>query len=130
MPVGPIWFPVPQEPLSRGVVYFLEDSAMNVLDEHTRSLWMGVPVVTAPSLVGPQRADVAVIGSGIAGLSVAYELASRGRSVVVLDRGPIGSGMTASNTAHLASAIDDDYKEQVKVRRPDCGRIYSETQAM
>ena len=102
---------------------------MNVLDEHTRSLWMGVPVVTAPSLVGPERADVAVIGSGIAGLSVAYELAGRGRSVVVLDRGPIGSGMTARTTAHLASALDDDYKELVRVRGHECGRLYYESVA-
>ena len=102
---------------------------MNVLDEHTRSLWMGVPVITAPSLVGPERADVAVIGSGIAGLSVAYELAGRGRSVVVLDRGPIGSGMTARTTAHLASALDDDYKELVRVRGHDCGRLYYESVA-
>src|SRR5439155_10706717 len=66
--------------------------------------------------------DVAVIGSGIAGLSVAYELASRGRSVVVLDRGRIGSGMTARTTAHLATALDDGYDELVRVRGSDCAR--------
>src|SRR5947208_2647700 len=106
---------------------FLEDSVMNVLDEHTRSLWMDVPVAAAPPLSGAERADVAVIGSGIAGLSVAYELASRGRSVVVLDRGRIGCGMTARTTAHLASALDDNYKELIVVRGQDCARHYYES---
>jgi glycine/D-amino acid oxidase-like deaminating enzyme/nitrite reductase/ring-hydroxylating ferredoxin subunit len=96
---------------------------MNVQDEHTRSLWMDIPVADAPALSGPERADVVVVGSGIAGLSVAYELANRGRSVVVLDRGKIGSGMTARTTAHLASALDDDYKELISVRGQDCARL-------
>lgn len=59
---------------------------MNVRDEHTQSLWMDIRAVEAPSLSGSERADVVVVGSGIAGLSVAYELVSRGRSVIVLDR--------------------------------------------
>jgi glycine/D-amino acid oxidase-like deaminating enzyme/nitrite reductase/ring-hydroxylating ferredoxin subunit len=96
---------------------------MNVQDEHTRSLWMDIPAADAPALSGPERADVVVVGSGIAGLSVAYELANRGRSVVVLDRGKIGSGMTARTTAHLASALDDGYKELISVRGEDCARL-------
>ena len=97
---------------------------MNVLDEQTRSLWMDVPVAEATSLTRSERADVVVVGSGIAGLSVAYELVSRGRSVIVLDRGKIGSGMTARTTAHLATALDDYYKEFVGVRDEECARLY------
>ena len=97
---------------------------MNVRDEHTRSLWMDIRAVEAPSLSTSERADVVVVGSGIAGLSVAYELVSRGRSVIVLDRGSIGSGMTARTTAHLATALDDYYKELVPVRGEECARLY------
>jgi glycine/D-amino acid oxidase-like deaminating enzyme len=67
---------------------------------------------------------VVVVGSGIAGLSVAYELVRRGRSVIVLDRGSVGSGMTARTTAHLATALDDYYKELVSVRGEECERLY------
>jgi hypothetical protein len=100
------------------------NSVMNVRDERTRSLWMDISVADAPALSRAERADVAVIGSGIAGLSVAYELANRGRSVVVLDRGGIGSGMTARTTAHLATALDDGYDELLRVRGHDCARHY------
>jgi glycine/D-amino acid oxidase-like deaminating enzyme/nitrite reductase/ring-hydroxylating ferredoxin subunit len=53
--------------------------------------------------------DVCVIGAGIAGLSTAYLLACEGKSVVVLDDGPIGGGMTERTTAHLSNVIDDGY---------------------
>ena len=95
---------------------------MNVADENTRSLWMETAVARAPSLERSDDADVVVIGAGIAGLSCAYELAARDRSVIVLDRGDIGSGMTARTTAHLASALDDDYAKLLKTRGLDCAR--------
>jgi len=92
---------------------------MNVADEHTHSLWMDTPVASAPPLTGNEQADVAVVGSGIGGLSVAYELAARGCSVAVLDRGAIGSGMTARTTAHLATALDDGYANLVNTYGKD-----------
>ena len=93
---------------------------MSVAREHTRSIWMEQAVPKARSLDHPERCDVAVVGSGIAGLSCAYELALRGRSVVVVDRSDIGSGMTARTTAHLASALDDDYAKLIQLRGAEC----------
>jgi len=56
------------------------------------------------------ESDVCVIGAGIAGLSVAYELATEGKSVVVLEDGAtIGAGETSRTTAHLVNAFDDRY---------------------
>lgn len=97
---------------------------MNAQDEYTKSLWMDIPMPRLPRLSAPERADVIVIGAGIAGLSVAYELAARGRSVIVLDRGGIAGGMTARTTAHLATALDDDYKELIRVRSEEVARLY------
>ena len=47
----------------------------------------------------------------MAGLSTAYSLLTAGQSVVVLDAGPIGGGMTERTTAHLSNVIDDGYVE-------------------
>lgn len=102
---------------------------MNVGNEHSRSLWMSkAPVVEAAPLSADTEADVAVVGSGIAGLSTAYELARLGRSVIVIDRGAIGSGMTARTTAHLASELDDYYYELIHARGEDEARRYHESQ--
>jgi 2-hydroxyglutarate dehydrogenase len=50
--------------------------------------------------------DVAVVGGGIVGLAVARELASRGRSVVVLEReGMIGAHQTTHNSGVIHQGI-------------------------
>jgi glycine/D-amino acid oxidase-like deaminating enzyme/nitrite reductase/ring-hydroxylating ferredoxin subunit len=102
---------------------------MNIAEEKTKSVWMETPVPQAPPLDGDQSADVVVIGSGIAGLSTAYELTGRGRTVIVLDRGRIGSGMTARTTAHLASALDDGYAHLIKARGVDIARVVYQSQS-
>ncbi len=102
---------------------------MNVAHERTRSPWMDVTVAAAPRLDHKETADVAVVGSGIAGLSVAYELAVRGAAVVVLDRADIGTGMTARTTAHLASAFDNGYAELIKTHGREAARLVYRSQA-
>jgi glycine/D-amino acid oxidase-like deaminating enzyme len=102
---------------------------MNVGDERSVSLWMQQgPAIDARPLTSDAEADVVVIGSGIAGLSTAYELAHLGRSVIVIDRGAIGRGMTARTTAHLASEIDDYYHKLIETRGEDEARRYHESQ--
>jgi glycine/D-amino acid oxidase-like deaminating enzyme len=62
-------------------------------------------------LAGNAQAEVCIVGAGIAGLSVAYHLTLAGKSVIVLDDGPIVSGETERTTAHLVTALDDRYFE-------------------
>ncbi|MER8640384.1 FAD-dependent oxidoreductase [Mesorhizobium sp. M1227] len=103
---------------------------MNVSDERTVSLWAATEV--APDAVPLERSeqvDVVVVGSGIAGLSVAFELAIAGQKVAVLDRGRIGSGMTARTTAHLSSICDDYFSELIKLRGEELARIYYQSQS-
>ena len=45
----------------------------------------------------PTRVDVAIVGAGYCGLSAARELARRGRSVLVVDRDPLGVGASTRN---------------------------------
>src|SRR3954453_5486102 len=86
---------------------------MKSADGKTRPAWYDV--VTIPSYSSPpdgtHACDVAVVGAGIAGLTTAYLLAKAGKSVVVLDEGPIASGQTGRTSAHLDSEVDDRYIE-------------------
>ena len=103
---------------------------MNVSDERTRSVWMDTEVAPrALALDQNTTAETVVIGSGIAGLSTAYELAARGQSVVVLDRGPIGHGMTARTTAHLTSLCDDTFDKLISLRGLEVAKQFYQSQA-
>ncbi len=78
----------------------------SVTSEHTHSVWMGVDMPTARTLNEDTATEVCIIGSGIAGLSTAYRLLQEGKSVVVLESGTLGSGMTPLTTAHLSHVMD------------------------
>lgn len=78
---------------------------------HTISIWMLADIPAFPPLGSNTAADVCIVGAGIAGLSTAYMLARGGKSVIVVDDGPIGGGETGRTTAHLATALDDRYFE-------------------
>ena len=103
---------------------------MNVSNEHSVSVWMGTTVIDeAPALDRDEKADVAVVGSGIAGLSVAYELAKAGKGVVVIDRGPIGKGMTSRTTAHLTAQCDDGFDQLINRRGEEIAKLWYQSQA-
>ncbi len=73
--------------------------------------WTSVPRLEPPPLDGDLSVDVCIVGAGLSGLSVAYNLVLEGRSVAVLENGVVGGGMTERTTAHLSSAVDDRYFE-------------------
>ena len=96
----------------------------------SKSLWMDVDVMPAAgALDGDANCDVAVVGSGIAGISTAYELSQRGRSVIVIDRKRIAGGMTSRTSAHLAPLCDDLMSELKKIRKAEAARLFYESQA-
>ncbi|CAN5802073.1 FAD-dependent oxidoreductase [soil metagenome] len=79
---------------------------------NTTSLWHAtIGTMERTPLEGDARADVCVVGAGLAGIMTAYLLTRAGRRVIVLDDGPVGGGETGRTTAHLSDALDDGYVE-------------------
>src|SRR5690242_8959456 len=82
----------------------------------TDSIWTATAdLPTGDSLSQDEQANVCIIGAGISGLTTAYLLAREGKSVIVVDDGPIGGGETGRTTAHLSNALDDRYTELEKL---------------
>ncbi len=94
----------------------------------TVSIWMDTAEVPQfPPLASDARASVCVVGAGIAGMMTAYLLARAGRSVIVIDDGPIGGGETGRTTAHITAALDDYYHVIKKVHGADGARYAAES---
>jgi glycine/D-amino acid oxidase-like deaminating enzyme/nitrite reductase/ring-hydroxylating ferredoxin subunit len=102
----------------------------------TQSYWTAsVAAEPLTLLAADARADVCIVGAGIAGLSTAYSLAREGKSVIVLDSssvggsvgGPVGRGQTGQTTAHLSNALDDRFTEIEKVHGVEGARLAAES---
>lgn len=63
----------------------------------------------------PARSEVVVVGGGVVGLSVAYELGRRGRQVLVLDRGDLEGVATHAAAGMLAPTSEADLTERALV---------------
>jgi glycine/D-amino acid oxidase-like deaminating enzyme/nitrite reductase/ring-hydroxylating ferredoxin subunit len=95
---------------------------------HTTSVWMATTEVPQFQSVDQDlRANVCVVGAGIAGMTTAYLLARAGRAVVLIDDGPIAGGETSRTTAHLTAALDDRYYNIEKLHGEEGARLAAES---
>lgn len=70
-------------------------------------------MATYPPLTAHEHTQVAVLGAGITGALVAYELSSAGVEVVVLDQRDVAMGSTAASTCLLQYEIDQPLRRLV-----------------
>lgn len=77
----------------------------------SQPVWPGTESLASPVPLGHDfRTEICVVGAGIAGLSVAYQLLGAGSRVAVIETGTdVAMGETGRSTAHLASALDDGF---------------------
>ena len=95
--------------------------------EH-RSYWLdSAPETDFPSYQPDgRRFDVAVIGGGITGLTVALLLSQAGQSVAVLEAGRVACGVTGYTTAKVTSLHGLTYDGLERTFGPDGSRTYAE----
>jgi glycine/D-amino acid oxidase-like deaminating enzyme/nitrite reductase/ring-hydroxylating ferredoxin subunit len=69
------------------------------------SLWLAEagPGTTYPTLTGEVTADVAVIGGGITGATLALALQQEGARVALVEAATVGSGVTGATTAKVTA---------------------------
>lgn len=80
----------------------------------------GTPVGALP-LQGDRRADIVVIGGGIAGCSVALHAAEAGARVVLLEAKEIGWGASSRNSGHVPPATKQTPAEMLERYGPIFG---------
>ena len=80
---------------------------------NTQPYWGETAFPSYSKLDANVRADVAVVGGGITGLTTAFLLAEAGRTVVLLERGRCASIDTGHTSAHVTMVTDARLNELV-----------------
>jgi glycine oxidase len=62
-----------------------------------------------------EKSDVVIVGAGAVGLGIAWRLAQRGASVIVFDRGAVGSGASNAAAGMLAACAEAEPGEEALV---------------
>ncbi|MDQ3724916.1 MAG: FAD-dependent oxidoreductase [Actinomycetota bacterium] len=93
-----------------------------------QSFWIetGPAQSARPSLEGEVRAEVAVLGGGIAGVTTALLLAEAGVDVVLLEAGRIARGVSGYTTAKVTSQHGAIYSQLRSKFGPDVARTYGQ----
>ena len=80
-----------------------------------------------PPLQENLQVDVCIVGAGMVGLSIAYLLTKAGKTVVVLDDGPVVGGMSSATTAHLTCVLDERYFDLERLHGAEGARLAAES---
>lgn len=92
--------------------------------ESTSSVWTDKSELPKfPTLTEAKECDVCIVGGGITGFTAAFLLAAEGKSVIIIDDGPLSHGETERTTAHLTDVLDMRYHELIEKHGIENARI-------
>jgi glycine/D-amino acid oxidase-like deaminating enzyme/nitrite reductase/ring-hydroxylating ferredoxin subunit len=95
--------------------------------ENTQSYWLAsTPETDYPGLASDITVDVAVLGGGLAGLSIAWLLKQEGLRVAVVEANRICQGVSGHTTAKITSQHDLVYAELDQVFGRERARQYAD----
>lgn len=91
-----------------------------------KSVWQESVLPSFPTAMGHIKADVLIIGGGIAGLLTAYELKRRGVNCVIAERDTICRGTTSGTTAKLTVQHGLIYDRLIREYGAEKAKMYLE----
>src|SRR5262245_34959492 len=78
---------------------------------HPDSIWWRTPPPEFPSLAGETDAEIAIVGGGIAGITLAWTLAERGATVALIESERLAGSASGRNAGFLLAAPAEPYRE-------------------
>lgn len=85
-----------------------------MLKDRTESIWEKLELPSFGRVTENLRSDICIVGGGITGITLAYELGRRGHKVLLVEAFSLGSGQTGRTTAHLTCQLEDPFQDLLK----------------
>jgi glycine/D-amino acid oxidase-like deaminating enzyme/nitrite reductase/ring-hydroxylating ferredoxin subunit len=83
--------------------------------DRTTAIWEGVSLPRFKQVKKDLKVENCIIGGGITGISIAYQMAKRGEKVTLIEAFTLGSGQTGRTTAHLTCQLEEQFSELLKM---------------
>ena len=80
------------------------------------------PTRELPPLNGDTKAEVVVVGGGVAGLACAQALSEQGRKVLLLERDACGSGASGRSSGFITPDSEMELSDLVRTRGPESAK--------
>lgn len=94
----------------------------------TSSVWQETSSPTRyPEPGADITVDVAIVGAGITGLTLANLLKDAGQTVAVIDMAKVGGGVTGRTTAHITEIVDGRYQDLISKFGEEGARLIAES---
>jgi glycine/D-amino acid oxidase-like deaminating enzyme/nitrite reductase/ring-hydroxylating ferredoxin subunit len=85
------------------------------LKDRTNSVWESVVLPQFQMIHSNQKSEICIVGGGITGVSLAYQMAKRGHKIILVEAFRLGSGQTERTTAHLTCQLEEQFQELLKM---------------
>lgn len=85
------------------------------IKDRTESVWEGLNLPQFGQVTSNQTIETCIVGGGITGISIAYQMAKRGHKVMLVEAFKLGSGQTSRTTAHLTCQLEEQFVELLKM---------------
>jgi glycine/D-amino acid oxidase-like deaminating enzyme/nitrite reductase/ring-hydroxylating ferredoxin subunit len=85
------------------------------IKDRTESVWEGITLPQFDQIKNNQTTETCIVGGGITGISIAYQMAKRGHKVMLIEAFKFGSGQTSRTTAHLTCQLEKQFIDLLKI---------------
>lgn len=85
------------------------------MKDRTESVWHGTFIPSFEPVMSNLQTETCIVGGGITGISIAYQMAKRGHKVTLVEAFRLGSGQTGRTTAHLTCQLEEQFTELLKM---------------
>ena len=93
------------------------------------TIWLdGINIKVNNDLNDDMDVDVLIIGGGITGVSILYNLIGSNLKVALVEKNTIGMGVTARTTGKLTFLQENIYSKIIKYKDRDSAKLYLESQ--